>query len=164
MPLYEGHFFELLIMKLYLDSAWYVTWAPSDARSYCSPRQSKLALHLTRPRESPDEDSSQYVACLERASVVATAGCRSYLTHYASHKEAKTDRFDYNRFYNHRRRHSTLGYLSPMVFERRSRAVALNYLPPAGDYSARQEMAEVAGGASLSLPLFVITSLLGLQV
>ncbi|AVN46608.1 hypothetical protein FA362_03010 [Pseudomonas aeruginosa] len=35
------------------------------------------------------------------------------------HHEAKTDLFDYIRFYNHRRRHSTLGYLSPMEFERR---------------------------------------------
>ncbi|WP_277398114.1 IS3 family transposase [Pseudomonas sp. MPFS] len=42
-----------------------------------------------------------------------------YLTRYASYHEAKTDLFDYIRFYNHCRRHSTLGYLSPMEFERR---------------------------------------------
>nr|ELU0813883.1 IS3 family transposase [Pseudomonas putida] len=42
-----------------------------------------------------------------------------YLTRYTSYHKAKTDLFDYIRFYNHRRRHSTLGYLSPMEFERR---------------------------------------------
>lgn len=44
---------------------------------------------------------------------------RVYLTRYVSYHEAKTNLFDYIRFCNHRRRHSTLGYLSPMEFERR---------------------------------------------
>lgn len=44
---------------------------------------------------------------------------RVYLTPYASYQEAKTDLFDYIRFYNHHHRHSTLSYLSPMEFKRR---------------------------------------------
>ena len=40
---------------------------------------------------------------------------------YRSRDEAKADVFDYiERFYNPRRRHSTIGYLSPMEFERRA--------------------------------------------
>lgn len=41
-------------------------------------------------------------------------------THYASRNAARADIFDYiERFYNPRRRHSTLGYLSPVDFEQR---------------------------------------------
>jgi transposase InsO family protein len=37
---------------------------------------------------------------------------------YRTRDEAKADVFDYiERFYNAKRRHSTLGYLSPMEFE-----------------------------------------------
>ena len=40
---------------------------------------------------------------------------------YRSTDEAKADVFDYiERFYNPKRRHSTIGYLSPMEFERRA--------------------------------------------
>ena len=40
---------------------------------------------------------------------------------YRSRAEAKADVFDYiERFYNPRRRHSTLGYLSPVEFEERA--------------------------------------------
>jgi putative transposase len=38
---------------------------------------------------------------------------------YRSRDEAKADVFDYiERFYNPKRRHSTIGYMSPMEFER----------------------------------------------
>jgi putative transposase len=40
---------------------------------------------------------------------------------YRTREEAKADVFDYiERFYNPRRRHSTLGYLSPMQFEKQA--------------------------------------------
>jgi putative transposase len=40
---------------------------------------------------------------------------------YRTRDEAKADVFDYiERFYNTKRRHSTIGYLSPMEFERQA--------------------------------------------
>lgn len=40
-------------------------------------------------------------------------------THYRTRDEAPADAFDYiERFYNPKRRHSTLGYLSPATFEK----------------------------------------------
>jgi putative transposase len=43
-------------------------------------------------------------------------------TVYRTRDEAKADVFDYiERFYNPKRRHSTLGYLSPMQFEQRAK-------------------------------------------
>jgi putative transposase len=40
---------------------------------------------------------------------------------YHTRDEAKADVFDYiERFYNPKRRHSTIGYLSPMEFEKQA--------------------------------------------
>jgi putative transposase len=40
---------------------------------------------------------------------------------YRTRDEARADVFDYiERFYNSKRRHSTIGYLSPMQFERKT--------------------------------------------
>ena len=40
---------------------------------------------------------------------------------YRTRDEARSDVFDYiERFYNPKRRHSTIGYLSPMQFERKA--------------------------------------------
>ena len=40
---------------------------------------------------------------------------------YRSRDDAKADVFDYiERFYNPKRRHSTIGYMSPMEFERQA--------------------------------------------
>lgn len=40
---------------------------------------------------------------------------------YHTRDEARSDVFDYiERFYNPRRRHSTLGYLSPVEYEKRA--------------------------------------------
>jgi putative transposase len=40
---------------------------------------------------------------------------------YGTRGDAKADVFDYiERFYNPKRRHSTIGYLSPMEFERQA--------------------------------------------
>jgi putative transposase len=48
---------------------------------------------------------------------------------YRTRDDAKADVFDYiERFYNPKRRHSTIGYLSPMEFERQATAVAVNVL------------------------------------
>ena len=49
---------------------------------------------------------------------------RIYLTRYGSYNEARSDVFDYIRFYNHHRRHSTLGYLTPAEFEQRQSALS----------------------------------------
>jgi transposase InsO family protein len=57
--------------------------------------------------------------------------------HFDSHGEAKMELFDYIEvFYNQRRRHSTLGQISPAMFERRAARVT----PPSGWNVAAQSL------------------------
>ena len=42
---------------------------------------------------------------------------RLYGKRFATHREAMDEVIDWLTFYNHRRLHSTLGYISPMKFE-----------------------------------------------
>ena len=52
---------------------------------------------------------------------------------YRTRDEAKADVFDYiERFYNPKRRHSTIGYLSPMEFERKAGLAYAWFLRTAG--------------------------------
>ncbi len=51
--------------------------------------------------------------------------------HFESRADAKRALFDYIEvFYNHRRRHSTLGQISPVAFERRAAAAAVDAVVP----------------------------------
>jgi hypothetical protein len=43
--------------------------------------------------------------------------------HFATRRQAKDEVIDWLQFSNHRRLHSTLGYLSPMAFEKKRLAV-----------------------------------------
>lgn len=66
--------------------------------------------------------------------------------HFESHADAKTELFDYIEvFYNQRRRHSTLGQISPATYERQtSRAVA----NVTGVYSSLPQREIIVPGAS----------------
>jgi putative transposase len=74
---------------------------------------------LSTPGCSTDARSRSARSLAQALAFRSLKAERVYLTRYTSYHKAKTDLFDYIRFYNHRRRHSTLGYLSPMEFERR---------------------------------------------
>jgi transposase InsO family protein len=67
--------------------------------------------------------------------------------HFESHGEAKKQLFDYLEvFYNQRRRHSTLGQVSPAVYERHAAAAPI--ASPAHDASPRRASAETRGRSS----------------
>jgi len=53
-----------------------------------------------------------------------------YFEHYNTREEAKLSIFEYIEvFYNRQRRHSTLGYVSPMVYEMQWQQQAGVFLP-----------------------------------
>src|SRR3954465_9257660 len=97
---------------------------------------------LRRPLESAQYSSEQFqrlmadhgVVCSLRRSgnVWDSAAMESFFSSlktertarktYRTRDEARADVFDYiERFYNAKRRHSTIGYLSPMEFEAKAR-------------------------------------------
>jgi len=56
---------------------------------------------------------------------------------YRTRDEAKADVFDYiERFYNPKRRHSRIGYMSPMEFERQAGLAWVSSKPGAGQSEA----------------------------
>src|SRR4249919_837209 len=95
---------------------------------------------LRRPLESAQYSSEQFQRLMADNGVVCSmsrsgnvwdnAAMESFFSSlktertghktYRTRNEARADVFDYiERFYNARRRHSTIGYLSPMEFERK---------------------------------------------
>jgi transposase InsO family protein len=56
---------------------------------------------------------------LEAVKLITLKTKRTARKMYRTRDQAKADVFDYiERFYNPKRRHSTIGYLSPMEFEK----------------------------------------------
>jgi putative transposase len=96
---------------------------------------------LRRPLESAQYTSEQFQRLLADHGVVCSmsrsgnvwdnAAMESFFSSlktertarktYRTREDAKADVFDYiERFYNAKRRHSTIGYMSPMEFERQA--------------------------------------------
>ena len=72
----------------------------------------------SQQRAVPAVDGRTGVVCSMSRSGTVSDKAKTY----RSKDEAKADVFDYiERFFNARRRHSTIAYLSPMEFERRAR-------------------------------------------
>lgn len=103
----------------------FATRRPATALLHHSDRGSQYASHayqalLRAWRVQPS--MSRTGVCYDNAvaeSFFATIKVeRIHAQHYRSHAEARRDIFIYiEGFYNHRRRHSALGYLSPVQFE-----------------------------------------------
>src|SRR2546421_12197434 len=112
----------------------------SDLR-FPTPIATSFVQVLRRPFESPQYTSEQFQRLMIDHGVVCSmsrsgnvwdnATMESFFSSlktertarkvYRTRDEAKADVFDYiERFYNPKRRHSTIGYLSPMEFERQA--------------------------------------------
>ncbi len=114
----------------------------SDPIASCEcPSQTSSVRVLRRPIESAQYTSEQFQRLMADHGVICSmsrsgnvwenAAMESFFSSlktertarkvYRSRNEAKADVFDYiERFYNPKRRHSTIGYLSPMEFERQA--------------------------------------------
>lgn len=143
----EGWLYLATIMDLY--SRKIVGWAMQDSLASCLVEKAlRMAVHKRRPEAGllhHSDRGSQYAGEDYRlqlanyglqASMSRTGNCYDnapmesffstlkvewvHFQNYANRKEARTDIFDYiEGFYNRTRRHSSLGYLSPVEFEQR---------------------------------------------
>jgi transposase InsO family protein len=86
-----------------------------ELRAYLRQREHLLERGLAHPAHAkgPDRDSSTTSLPISPARPGFGSSAQSW--------RARADVFDYiERFYNAKRRHSTIGYLSPMEFERKA--------------------------------------------
>ena len=104
-------------LHVYLDTGHRLQTAPSWPRSSTSRPLVARTGPPARPRPHQSLDPMQSAAHTLSSLKTERTGQKTY----RSRDEAKADVFDYiERFYNPKRRHSTMGYLSPMEFERRA--------------------------------------------
>lgn len=101
--------------------------AARPAQGAASPLRSRIAIH-ERPVPAPHDRAGRHLfdepirqllgQCGDgELLLLAEDGAKARKT-YRTRDEARADVFDYvERFYNAKRRHSTLGYLSPLAFE-----------------------------------------------
>ena len=90
----------------------------------------KLDVHTGLPADERLRSSARRGDCFDNAVMESFfSTVKSELgERFESHGEAKMELFDYiEMFYDQRRRHSTLGQISPSEFERRAHAACLNY-------------------------------------
>jgi len=121
------------------DQATSACLAKPDPNAADPPSQLPSPPVLRRPLESAQYSSEQFQKLLADHGVTCSmsrsgnvwdnAAMESFFSSlktertarkvYRTRDQARADVFDYiERFYNPRRRHSTIGYLSPMEFER----------------------------------------------
>lgn len=148
IPTMQGWLYLAVILDLY--SRMVVGWSMSgDCEEKLIEKALEQALARRRPQagllhhsdRGSQYTSQAYQACLEQAGIQAsmsrTGNCwdnavmESFFgtvkdecvrdTIYASHDEARLELFTYMEgYYNRIRRHSTLGYVSPFVYEQRT--------------------------------------------
>jgi Integrase core domain len=95
-----------------------VVWASAYVfgTTLCSARHPQRANDADAMTGSPIGDVWDNSAIESFFSSLKTERCNRKV--YSTRDQAKADVFDYiERFYNTRRRHSTIGYLSPVEFE-----------------------------------------------
>ena len=98
-------------------------YAPGDQRANRSAHAGRQHESQVRKFQSLCADLPRQTAltcaCVDRGAGAGDKTERTHRNQYSTRDAARADIFDYiERFYNPRRRHSTLGYLSPINYEK----------------------------------------------